>query len=307
MRLAWALAILVLGGCDRVFNLEHVEDGGAGSGSADGPENLDAMDDAGIPAMFSPSTQIYELSSVSTEDDPTVTEDGLEIYFNSYRTGGAGSGDIYHSSRKTTSSKWDAPTNVTALNTSALDNTPRIRGDGVLMYMSREPSTTREIYVTTRPNRTTQTWTALALVPALNSTADDSEAMLTADGLAIYFSSTRAGTKDLYVATRATDTAMWDPPVPVPGVNTTFDEDSPNTHDGLTLYFSSDRPGSAGMTNIWRATRPSTSVAFGVPEPVAELNTDEREEDPWVSPDGRTIWFASAIDGGVFHLFTATR
>jgi Tol biopolymer transport system component len=95
--------------------------------------------------------------------------------------------------------------------------------------------------------------------------------------------------------------------VPVVGVNSGFDEDSPNTHDGLTLYFSSDRPGSSGMTNIWRATRESTSEPFMAPEPVDELNTDEREEDPWVSPDGRTIWFASGRGSGVFHLFTATR
>jgi Tol biopolymer transport system component len=299
---AWALAILAAGGCDRVFNLEHVEDGGAAS--ADMSDDPDAAGDENIQEMFGASSQLYELSSVETEDDPTVTDDLLDIYFNSYRSG---SGDIWHASRASASAAWGQLVNVSALNTSDVDNTPRISGDGRVMYMSRETYGVRDIYVTTRPSRTADDWLALKAVTELNSVADDSEAVLTADGLSIYFSSTRGGNKDIYVATRTAIDVDWSEAQPVAGINTSSDEDSPHTHDGLTLYFSSTRPGSHALTNIWRATRTDVDAAFSAPVPVDELNTDEREEDPWVSPDGRTIWFASSRGGGVFHLFTATR
>jgi Tol biopolymer transport system component len=301
MRRTWALAILALGGCDRVFNLQSVEDGGGRS--ADASEDLDGAADA-ANERFGAALQLYELSTVDTEDDPTVTDDLLDIYFNSYRSG---AGDIWHASRASTAAAWSAPVNVAALSTSELDNTPRITGDGLAMYMSREPSTSREIYLTERGTRTADSWSTPSLVAELNGAADDSEAVLTADRLSIYFSSTRDGTKDIFVATRASTVAAWGPAAPVAGINTSAGEDSPYTRDGLTLYFSSDRAGAGGMTNIWRATRTDLSSAFSSPVPVSELNTDEREEDPWLSPDGRTIWFASSRGSGVFHLFTATR
>ena len=38
----------------------------------------------------------------------------------------------------------------------------------------------------------------------------------------------------------------------------------------------------------------SVADAFGAAVPLDELNTDAAEEDPWLSDDGSTIWFASS-------------
>jgi Tol biopolymer transport system component len=308
MRRLGPVALLALVGCDRVFDLESVGGEPRVSDAAEiDPDG--SLVDAPESTGFTTPVQVYELSSANTEDDPTVTDDGKEIYFNSYRAAGAvGGADIWRSTRTTVTSMWSAPTNITALNTTGDDNTPRITGDGTTMYMSRNPTATREIMLTTRPNRSLENWATPKLVAELNSADDDTEAVITADELSIYFASNRAGTTDIYVATRTSVANGWTPPKLVEGLNTsTYDEESPYTRDGKTLYFSSNRPGSKGNTNIWRATRMDNSGVFSAPEPVDELNSDEREEDPWLSPDGKTIWFASSRNLGVFHLFTATR
>lgn len=57
-------------------------------------------------------------------------------------------------------------------------------------------------------------------------------------------------------------------------------------------------------------TEPSCdpSKAFGAPVPVPSLNTTEYlEADPWLSRDGRTIYFTRSLPGGPVHIWIATR
>jgi hypothetical protein len=62
--------------------------------------------------------------------------------------------------------------------------------------------------------------------------------------------------------------------------------------DMLEIYFKSSRTtGSAGMSDIWRATRTSTTAAWSAPQSVSELSTADNETSPRLSPDGLTIWF----------------
>ena len=64
--------------------------------------------------------------------------------------------------------------------------------------------------------------------------------------------------------------------------------------DKLPLYFDTDRDGNL---NVYVARRMSTTEAFGAPEPVAEINTASSEQDPWLSLDGRRLWFSSDRSG----------
>src|SRR5262249_42744869 len=68
--------------------------------------------------------------------------------------------------------------------------------------------------------------------------------------------------------------------------------------DGLTLVFGSKRPGGQGEMDLWRANRPSLSVPFLPPIPLAELNSPAQDTSPWVSVEGSSIVLYSFRTGG---------
>lgn len=76
-----------------------------------------------------------------------------------------------------------------------------------------------------------------------------------------------ANSYDLYVMTRATPMDPWGAPQPVPGVNTTQNEESPRlSPDDLTLYF-----GRSG--DIYKITRTAVGSPWSAPQPVPEGDT----------------------------------
>jgi Tol biopolymer transport system component len=77
------------------------------------------------------------------------------------------------------------------------------------------------------------------------------------------------------------------------------------TEDGLTLYFNSDRPAHASE-DLFVATRRTKSSAFDPPVPLSEINTSSGERDPWLSSDGKHLFFASNR-GGEYSIYEATR
>jgi outer membrane protein OmpA-like peptidoglycan-associated protein len=63
--------------------------------------------------------------------------------------------------------------------------------------------------------------------------------------------------------------------------------------DGGALYFSSDRPGGFGGKDIWRCGRRRDGT-WDQPLNLGELiNTAFDEVTPWLSPDGKTLFFSS--------------
>ena len=61
------------------------------------------------------------------------------------------------------------------------------------------------------------------------------------------------------------------------------------TADGNEIYYHSDRPGSKGGYDIW-VTR-KVNGEWQKPENIEELNTVDTEGWPFVSQDGRELWF----------------
>lgn len=83
------------------------------------------------------------------------------------------------------------------------------------------------------------------------------------------------------------NTVELDTPVPLATVNSVaYDRDPWLPADELTLYFSSARIGSAGTTDVWMATRPSTTVPFGVPILATPFNSPDTESKLSMSADG---------------------
>ncbi len=71
--------------------------------------------------------------------------------------------------------------------------------------------------------------------------------------------------------------------------------------DGRTMYFHSDRPGGMGGYDIWTTTH--SDEGWTQPVAVEAVNTTESEGWPFLSEDGRELWFTRTYMGtpGVFR------
>ena len=171
------------------------------------------------------------------------------------------------------------PTNLgPAVNSQYYEDSVNISADGLELYfISPQPGGPDDfdlfdIYVTTRSD-TEPNWSEPEnLGITVNSANNDAGPSISADGLSLYFNSTRPGghgDDDLWVTTRATVSDPWGPPVNLGStVNCpTWDYDPSISADGLSLYFTSNRPGSYGFVDIWVTTRVTTEDDWS--EPVA--------------------------------------
>ncbi|MHC4510786.1 MAG: discoidin domain-containing protein [Planctomycetota bacterium] len=113
------------------------------------------------------------------------------------------------------------------------------------------------MWVTTRDTASDPWGTPVNLGPTVNSSAYDDYPFVTADGLALFFTSTRPGTYgicDMFVSRRATTDDDWGTPVNLgPTVNSGDSVNLPRiSADGSTLYFISNRAGGVGRCDIWQ-------------------------------------------------------
>ena len=71
------------------------------------------------------------------------------------------------------------------------------------------------------------------------------------------------------------------------------------TDDLLEIFFSSNRGGGVGGKDVWHATRSARTDPFGPPAVLLEVSTPFEEASPVISPDGLTLWVASAREAGL--------
>ena len=136
------------------------------------------------------------------------------------------------------------------------------------------------------------------LGPPVNSSADDWDASISADGLMLLFGSTRTGGFggiDMWASTRATIDDPWGEPTNLgPVVNSAQDETDPClSTDQLSLYFRSNRPGGIGREDLWVTTRSTTSDPWGEPVNLGSPpNSIHDDSDPSISADGLSLYFS---------------
>jgi hypothetical protein len=96
-------------------------------------------------------TLIPELSSPTTENRPTIRQDGLEIFFYSDRLGGSGSSDLWTATRPTVDAPWSTPVNLGAtVNSSSVDQHPYLSADARTLVFSSNRSGGFDLWMTTR-------------------------------------------------------------------------------------------------------------------------------------------------------------
>jgi len=245
--------------------------GGYGSSDLYVTTRQTTHDDWGAPMNLGPT-----VNSPHNDWGPNLSVDGLTLFLASDRPGGCGSIDIWVTTRTTTDADWSAPVNLgETVNIFADEICPAISADGLQLYFS-EWGVFRpggyggsDMWVTTRETTSDPWGTPVNLGPAVNSSAHDDGPFITADGLALFFSSDRPGGyggSDMWVSTRETASDPWDTPVNLgPAVNSSDSDSVPRiSADGSTLYFASNRSGGSGNFDLWQASI----------EPIVDLNGD---------------------------------
>jgi serine/threonine protein kinase/Tol biopolymer transport system component/tetratricopeptide (TPR) repeat protein len=234
--------------------------------------------------------------------------DGLEMYISSLRAGGRGDSDLWVLKRASIDRDWGPPENLgPALNSPQEDSFFRISVDGLTGYFSSNRSGgygQYDIYMTTRATKTDPWGPPVNMGPPINGPAADCQPWVSPDGLELYFTSYRPGgygDGDIYVAKRAGRNDPWGPPVNLgPTVNSPYGEMQVSlSADGLLLFFTDywntkPRPGGYGYTDIWITRRASLSDTWQAPvNPGPKLNGSVGDWAPWISPDGRTLYFST--------------
>ncbi len=213
------------------------------------------------------------INTAANENMPALSLDGKTMFFSSGdpRPDGFGGGDLYMTTRTDPNNDfgWTAPVNL-----GAVINTPAhelgngyfenpTNGTAILYFTSNRTGGLggEDIYQSTR--NANGTFNAPTNVAALNSASNDRNSAVRRDGLEIFFTSQRGGglgERDIWVSTRASISAPWNPPVNLAVVNSTGADEMPSlSPDGAILYFSSDRNGGIGGRDLYTAVRVSVN------------------------------------------------
>lgn len=82
-------------------------------------------------------TEVVGLNSTSSDGSPSISNDGLFVFFESDRPGGNGGSDLWMSSRSSPSDSWESPFNLGSIvNTNANELNPHvwIQGDRIYLF-----------------------------------------------------------------------------------------------------------------------------------------------------------------------------
>lgn len=144
--------------------------------------------------------------------------------------------------------------------------------------------------------------------PPIATKFHESTSALSADGNTLFIRKDD-NEGDIFISEKGSD-GKWSDPKPLPGVvNSTFREASVSiTEDGKVLYFASDRPGGFGGSDIYVCTKDSKGEWTRVKNLGPTVNTEFEEDAPFISYDGKTLYFSSTGHKGMggFDIFKTT-
>lgn len=223
---------------------------------------------------WGPPTNLGPLvNSSQTDLSPSISADGLELYFHANdRPGGFGGSNIWVTKRVTRDAPWGAAENLGPTVNAAgwVAYNPCIASDGLTLYFAWGGW----VAVTRRATKDDPWETPVDLAEAvINSWVSQDTPWISKDARLLVFTDNNPypprpggyGGTDIWcsrsMATGGSDDLLynphlWEPPVNLgPPVNTAYREDwSMISPDGSTLYFTSDRPGGLGGLDLWQAS-----------------------------------------------------
>jgi hypothetical protein len=138
------------------------------------------------------------------------------------------------------------------------------------------------------------------------SAATEFGARLTADELTVFFTVADFSGIRIFSATRATTSVPFGTATFASTLSATGSNSYPSiTEDGLAMFLESDRVADAGF-DLFEAVRASKVGPFGAPAQIPSLDTPTFDGEPYVAPDGKTLYFVhGATSAGPFNIYAS--
>ena len=136
----------------------------------------------GEPVNLGPTVNSY-----AADAGPSVSSDGLSLYFNSTRAGGFGGHDLWGSTRETVLDAWGPAVNLgSVVNSTSADGPSRVSADNLELYFSSDRpggSGNFDIYVTRRATTDDPWGEPVNLGAPINGPNAEWSPCISADGL----------------------------------------------------------------------------------------------------------------------------
>ncbi len=301
-------------GADTIDAAPHASDAGsdAGSGSDAIPQESCQAHWMDHTIQFAAPVALAGVNSPTIDRDPFLSSDELTLILSSDRPPSM-SADIWIATRATVGDTFPPPIELPgAVNTADYEGKMSFTDDGLLAVISSSHpaapmETDTNIWQASR-NNTTMAFMAPTFdhLGNVNTSASEYDALITPDGLHLYFAPTDAVNQHLAFATRNGLDDDWSVPTPIAELNTGNGEADPALSlDELVITFSSSRSATHAGVNLWYATRDAIGDAFGTAYEIAGVNGDGNDGDGWLSRDFCRMYFASDV-GGSYDLYMAT-
>jgi hypothetical protein len=177
---------------------------------------------------WGPPTNLRTINSSYREGFPSISADGLILYFSDYfhgpdRPGGQGGHDLWFSTRANRNDPWGAPVNMGApFSRPGYDISPTLSHDGLIfIFASGGPvfsvSGNYDLLMCTRSSVQEAWGSPVNMGPSVNSSSHEHRGNLSPDGLVLFFeSSNRGGNFGVWMTMRRTVNDPWEPPIPLP-------------------------------------------------------------------------------------------
>jgi len=255
------------------------------------------------------------INSTSNESGPTLSKNGLSLYFSSNKPGGLGQGDLYVSQRSRVEDPWGSPKNLGAVvNATEDDATPNLSRDGHWLYfMSRRPGSLPnaagvigfDIWVAYREHvHDDFDWQPPRHLepPVASPSFDQSPFFFDNDEVGapqLFFTRTTPTGNHIFVSNLLTD-GTFGPPTLVPELNSAATESGASLRfDGLEVFLFSRRPGGFGASDLWTATRNTVRDPWSAPINLGALvNSVDLDFDPYIDSSREALYFGSTRAGG---------
>lgn len=189
---------------------------------------------------------------------PSITRDGLSVYWSEVSDSQNGGMDVFVATRNTIAGQFSNPQATGIASQTVEEQDPVVTGDGDEMFFASDQaspgSNKRQLF---HANRSVGEFKNPTALTELNSNGDEEGVAVSKDGLTLFFGSTRtggAGKLDVWTAHRNTRSEKFGAPTLVPAVNSpSVDWPSFISADGCRLYLGSEREGGG---NLYVATKP---------------------------------------------------